>query len=336
MVTVTATDVSTLPRRSLAAPELVRAGLMSVGAAQPVTSFEAAELAAPFGRTGEWVEQRTGIRQLSRLAPGETLADLALRAARDAVGGSTGPLDLVIAASCSVRSDAEPLAPFLAAHLAPRAATIDLNAACAGFCYSLGVAQAAIATGSANRVLIVGAEQMSRLLDPADLGTSIIFGDGAGAAVVSALPDGADVAIGPVVWGSDGSGAEVIDMPGDGAYLRMQGQAVFRWAVDEMHHVATEACRRAGVGVEDIEVFVPHQANVRIVEAMAKRIGVAGTVARSVCTTGNTSAASIPLALTQLLADPAHRGRLALLIGFGAGLAYAGQVIRLPGGLTSL
>jgi 3-oxoacyl-[acyl-carrier-protein] synthase-3 len=179
-------------------------------------------------------------------------------------------------------------------------------------------------------VLVIAAEQMSALIDPADLGTSIIFGDGAGAAVLGPAAGHAQ-GVGPVVWGSDGDRSQLIACSPDGL-LRMAGREVFRWAVERMPEIALAACARAGVDIGDIAVFVPHQANGRIIDAVATKLGFAdAVVASDIRESGNTSAASIPIAITRVLEqDPSLTGRLALLLGFGAGLAYAGQVVRLP------
>jgi 3-oxoacyl-[acyl-carrier-protein] synthase-3 len=205
-----------------------------------------------------------------------------------------------------------------------------INAACSGFCLAISSADTFIRAGMARCVLVVAAEQMSALLDPEDLGTSIIFGDGAGAAVLG--PAATDVpGVGPVVWGSDGERRELIACDEAGV-LRMAGREVFRWAVECMPAVALDACRQAGVDIADIDVFVPHQANGRIIAAITSGLGLSDTiVAYDISESGNTSAASIPIALTRLLErDAALSGRLALLLGFGAGLTYAGQVVRLP------
>jgi 3-oxoacyl-[acyl-carrier-protein] synthase-3 len=171
---------------------------------------------------------------------------------------------------------------------------------------------------------------MSGLLDPTDLGTSIIFGDGAGAAVLG--PTGNhEHGVGPVVWGSDGNGTDLIACDSD-RRLRMAGREVFRWAVESMPPVALDACARAGVDISDIGVFVPHQANAWIIDAITAKLGLTDAViARDITQSGNTSAASIPIALTRLLEqDASLSGQLALLLGFGAGLSYPGQVVRLP------
>jgi 3-oxoacyl-[acyl-carrier-protein] synthase-3 len=327
-VTITRPTLSLRPSPS----KSYGARLLGVGAAQPRESIDAADIGARYGRSAEWIEARTGIQRLRRVADGGRLIDLALDAARDAIAAAgTSAIDVVICATCSTRPGHHPLSPRLQAELAPGAATFDLNAACAGFSYAISTADALIRAGSARRVLVVGADQLSDLIDPDDLGTGIIFGDGAGAAVLGAGSDD-QTFIGPVVWGSDGDQAAVISFPEGDPFMRMAGQQVFRWAVAEMPAVALAACAKAGVEPAEIEVFVPHQANLRIIDAIAKKIGVEhAIISADVVVSGNTSAASIPIAMTRLLASGAARsGQLALLIGFGAGLSYAAQVIRLP------
>ena len=212
--------------------------------------------------------------------------------------------------------------------------------------------------GSASTVLVVGAEKLSDFTDPTDRSTAFIFGDGAGAVLVTGSTE---PGIGPTVWGSDGGQWDAINMtrPWVGSapaaeladpiavavadepreshverqHLRMAGQTVFRWAVWQMAPAARKALEAAGVEADDLAAFVPHQANARIIDAMAKQLGLPAhvPVARSIVDTGNTSAASVPLALDRMLTEgTAAPGGLALLIGFGAGLSYAGQVVRLP------
>ncbi|MDP9094206.1 MAG: beta-ketoacyl-ACP synthase 3 [Actinomycetota bacterium] len=323
------------PARSLASsnPPYSGARLLGFGAAQPAAVTTGTELGARYGRSAEWIEARTGIRELRRLGTGELIGELALSAARDAIAGSHLPaeqIDLVIAASCSNRAGSPTLSSIVAGGLASSAAQLDLNGACSGFCYGISTADALIRAGSVRHVLLVAAEHMSDLIDPDDVGTGIIFGDGAGAAVLG--PNlGAEPAIGPVAWGSDGSNSTLIEF-GDEPYMRMQGRQVFRWAVECIHHVALEACAKAGISPRDIDVFVPHQANLRIGSAIAEKLGLSNAVvSEDIVISGNTSAASIPIAVTRLTQSGRVRpGQLALLVGFGAGLAYAAQVVRLP------
>jgi 3-oxoacyl-[acyl-carrier-protein] synthase-3 len=322
------------PVRLSRPPTTFGARLSGFGAAQPDGLLSGAELGARVGRTADWIEARTGIRELRTLSPDARIIDLALRASTDALasaGIDPATIDLVIGATCSIRTGSPQLSTQVSRVLAPDAATMDINAACAGFCYSLATADSLIRQASARRVLVVAAEHMTGLVDPTDLGTSIIFGDGAGAAVLDAAPDDGFY-LGPVAWGSDGASAHLITIPDGEQFMTMAGQQVFRWATTEMQHVALEACRLAGVTPADIDVFVPHQANARIVDALTTQIGLEhATVSRDICTSGNTSAASIPIAINRLINDGhVHSGQIALVLGFGAGLAYAAQVVRLP------
>jgi 3-oxoacyl-[acyl-carrier-protein] synthase-3 len=208
----------------------------------------------------------------------------------------------------------------------------DLNAACAGFCYALANAADAVRAGTARYVLVIGSEKMTAWIDPHDRSTCIIFADGAGAAVVGPVADGEPAGIGPVVWGSAGDLAAKIGIPDRHSYMYQEGQAVFRWATTAMHPIAIQACERAGVAVSDLSAFVPHQANLRIVEAIARRLGVPRErVADDIVHAGNTSSASIPLALARMTErGDLKSGSPALLLGFGAGMCYAAQVITVP------
>lgn len=325
--------VATRPALRVDAPGTHRTAgsrLLGFGSAQPDHVVAGGELGERFGRTAEWIHTRTGIRSVRRLGPSDDIVDLATRAGRSALTNAGLPadrIDLVITASCSIPTEASER---IAHELAPGAGRLAVNAACSGFSYAVSMADALIRAGSARNVLLVAAEHMSRLIDPEDLGTSIIFGDGAGAAVAGPAR-GVEIGVGPVVWGSDGGHAQLLACSSDGL-LRMAGQEVFRWAVETMPAVALSACARAGVSIHDIEVFVPHQANLRIVNAIAQKVGLRrAVIASDVSESGNTSAASIPIALAKLVERrEVRRGQLALLIGFGAGLAYAAQVVAMP------
>jgi 3-oxoacyl-[acyl-carrier-protein] synthase-3 len=220
------------------------------------------------------------------------------------------------------------------------AAAYDISAACAGYCYGIGQADALVRSGAARHVLVIGAEKMSEFVDPTDRSISFLLGDGAGAVVVgpSDFPG-----IGPTVWGSDGSQAQAIrqthswlatrDEGAGWPTLRQEGQSVFKWAVWQMAPVAQKALDAAGVTADQIDAFIPHQANMRIIDQMIKQLKLPETVvvARDIADTGNTSAASIPLATERLLREgQVSSGALALQIGFGAGLVYAAQVVVLP------
>jgi 3-oxoacyl-[acyl-carrier-protein] synthase III len=308
--------------------------LVSIAAARSATRVSGAALGAPFAKDAGWIEARTGIRELGRLSSAQDIAEIAVEAGRVALlrARLTEPIDLVITASCSTPGEPGGTGggQAIGARLAPHAPWFEINSACSGFSYALAAADAHIRAGDAKHVLIIAAEHMSRLIDPADLGTSIIFGDGAGAAVIAASSRG--TGIGPVVWGSDGAQSTLIACEERRGRLRMDGPQVFRWAVESVPPLALEACRRAGVRVDDIDVFVPHQANVRIIDSIARKLGLhRAVVATDIRTAGNTSAASIPMALARLAERGLTRaGQLALVVGFGAGLAYAGQVIELP------
>ncbi|WP_369800521.1 beta-ketoacyl-ACP synthase III [Alloactinosynnema sp. L-07] len=314
------------------------ARMVGTGAYRPAEAVASEVIAARFGRTGDWIRERTGISSRRFAGSDETIEGMAVEAGRRALDNAGVPgsaVDLVIVASCSQPVPIPSIAVGVAARLgAPHAAAYDLNAACSGFCYSLAVAADAIRGGSARTVLIVGAEKMTSWVDQADLGTSIIFGDGAGAVVLT----GSDTpGIGPIVWGSDGSASDLIHVPA-GGLMHMEGQAVFRWATTEIHPIALQACDRAGVRPGDLAAIVPHQANLRIVEALAKKLGATdAVVARDVVDCGNTSAASIPMAMDRMLTEgQVDPDALALLVGFGAGLTYAAQVVRFPSALAAV
>jgi 3-oxoacyl-[acyl-carrier-protein] synthase-3 len=313
------------------------ARILAVGGYQPDNVVTNDDLAAVMDTSDEWIRSRVGIASRRIAAPEETVADMAVAAAGKAVAGSgisPANIDLVIVATCSP----EALIPNVSAAVAYRLGIVapgayDLNAACAGFCYALATASDAIRAGSARHVLVIGAEKMSAWVDRADRSTSIIFGDGAGAAVVGPVHDADDEpGIGPVVWGSAGDLADMIVVKDRTSFLAQEGQAVFRWATSKLHPIGLAACERAGVRPQDLAAFVPHQANLRIIEAVARKLGVPRErVADDIIHAGNTSSASIPLALARMTEHgELHSGAAALLLGFGAGMCYAAQVITVP------
>jgi 3-oxoacyl-[acyl-carrier-protein] synthase-3 len=238
---------------------------------------------------------------------------------------------MVVLASASLKHPIPGIGPQVAHRLGiPRPGAFDLNAGCAGFCYSLEMASNAVRAGSARNVLVVGVERLTDVTDLSDRATAVIFADGAGAAVVGASDE---PGIGPVAWGSDGDQYSAIEIAAGTGTMVMAGQAVYRWATTKLAAALEEAMESAGVTPDDIDVFAPHQANLRIIESMHKRLGFPErtVVARDIVTSGNTSAASIPLALSALLeSGQAKSGDLALVLGYGAGLTFAGQVLRLP------
>jgi 3-oxoacyl-[acyl-carrier-protein] synthase-3 len=321
------------------------ARITGVGAYRPERVVTNEEICRYIDSSDEWIRERSGIVTRRFAAKDETVVDMGEAASREALGaaGLTGAdIDVVVLATVTHLLQTPAAAPLVAHRLgATPAAAFDVSAACAGFCHGISLANDMVRGGTARHVLVIGVEKLSDITDPRDRGSAFIFGDGAGAVVVSA----SDVpGIGPTVWGSDGGGGDFItqNQPWDQLRddpqlewptLRMAGQSVFRWAVWQMAPVAMKAIEAAGVQPDDLDAFIPHQANVRIIDAMVKQIRLPEhvAVARDIVDTGNTSAASIPLAMHRMVADgTAPSGGLALLIGFGAGLAYAAQVVRLP------
>jgi len=281
----------------------------------------------------EWIKTRVGIAERRWADPGETVVDMAEQAASKALASSgvaTSDIDLVLVATCTMPTPVPAAAPHLADRLGIEApGAYDVNSGCSGFVYAINAAAAAVLTGQARNVLVVASERFSGWLDMNDRSTCIILGDGAGAAVIgpSDTPG-----LGPVVWGSDGAEYDTVAIDETSRFFRQEGQAVYRWATSKMAPIGIEACKLAGVAPEDIAAFVPHQANLRIIDALARRINLPNAiVARDIVTSGNTSAATIPLALSRMV----ERGEVAsgapvLLLGFGSGLAYAGQVVLAP------
>jgi 3-oxoacyl-[acyl-carrier-protein] synthase-3 len=312
------------------------ARILAFGGYQPDTVVTNDDLAKRVDTNDEWIRSRVGIESRRIAGPDESVADMATAAGGKALaasGLSPDAIDLVIVATCSTILPMPSVAAITAFRLGIAApGAYDLNAACAGFCYALATASDAVKSGSARNVLVIGAEKMSDWVDWDDRSTCIIFADGAGAAVVTATGEGEPSGIGPVVWGSAGDQGNKIQVTGRTGAITQDGQAVFRWATTAIAPVALRACERAGVSPADLSAFIPHQANLRIIEAIARKLGIPREkVADDIVHSGNTSSASIPLALSRM----AEQGRLesgtpALLIGFGAGLSYASQVVTLP------
>ena len=306
--------------------------LLGLGQHRPPRVVTNDDLAATLETDDQWIRERTGIgaRRLAADDAGVVTmaADASAKALADA-GVDAGDVDLVIVATCTMPTSIPGAAAQVASALgATRAGAFDLNAACAGFCYGLSVAADAVRSGTARNVVVVGAEKLSDWVDWTDRRSAILFGDGAGATVVGPAPSGQGSGIGPVVWGSDGTRAGLIDVPAGGK-LRLDGPAVFRWATTSLADVARSACAAAGIEPTELAAFVPHQANMRIVEAVARRLGAPdAVVADDITDTGNTSAASVPLALGRLRDEGrVVAGDRALLLAFGAGLTWAGQVV---------
>ena len=313
------------------------ARILAFGGYQPSNVVTNEDLAKTVDTSDEWIRSRVGIASRRVAGPEETVADMAVAAGGKALassGLSPADIDLVIVATCTPESPIPNLSAAVAYRLGISApGAYDLNAACAGFCYALANASDAVRTGTARHVLVIGAEKLSSWLDWTDRSTCIIFADGAGAAVVGPVTEpGQQPGIGPVAWGSAGDLADKICIADRNSFIFQAGQAVFRWATTELHPVARAACERAGVAPQDLDVFVPHQANLRIVEAIARKLGVSkARVADDIIEAGNTSSASIPLALSRMIErNEISSGEHALLLGFGAGMCYAAQVITVP------
>jgi len=318
--------------------------IYAMGAARGENAVPNDDLVGPIDSSDEWIRQRTGIITRARADKDTGALELATDAAREAVdkaGIDPAEIDLVIVATISNVRQTPSISAIVADRIgANPAAAYDMNAACAGYCYAIAQADALIRAGAARYAVVIGAEKLSDVVDPTDRSISFLLGDGAGAAL---LGPSDSPGISATQWGSDGSKADLVTMNAtltdfrDGVSpwptLRQEGPSVFRWAVWEMAKVAKQTLDAAGVAPEDLAAFIPHQANMRIVEEFAKQLKLPDTVAiaNDITTTGNTSAASIPLATHRLLQErPELSGGLALQIGFGAGLVFAAQVVVLP------
>jgi 3-oxoacyl-[acyl-carrier-protein] synthase-3 len=316
------------------------ARLLGLGSTQPEKVVTNDDLAQRMDTNDQWIRERVGIRSRRIAEEGTLLVDMAVEAGERAVkdaGLTPTEVDTVIVATCTMPTPIPNAAAQTAERIGiPAPGAFDLNAACAGFCYGIGTAADLVRSGSSRHVLVIGAEKLSDWIDWSDRSTAIIFADGAGAAVVGPAPDEASVGIGPLAWGSAGDMSQTIQINPETQALYQEGQAVFRWATTKIAPVALRAIELAGITPADIDVFVPHQANLRIVDAVARRLRAAGArddmvVADDIVDSGNTSSASIPLALDHMRADGRVRsGDTVLLVGFGAGLSYAGQVVVCP------
>lgn len=336
--------------------------ILSVGGYRPANRVTNDELAGPIDSSDEWIRQRTGIVTRQRADAETSLVDMALAAGRQAIErAELEPSDIgaVILATVTFPYPTGSGAAIIAGELGIHVPAYDISAACAGYCYGVAQADALVRSGMAENVLVIGAEKLSDFVDPTDRSISFLLGDGAGAVVVGPSNE---PGISKSNWGSKGEDWEMIRMtrsniemrdiiqeveetgdataitePGSKGSvwptLRQEGPSVFRWAVWEMAKVAKQTLTDAGVEPEDLAAFLPHQANMRIIDEFAKQLGLPESVAigRDIEDAGNTSAASIPLAMDRLLQEqPDLSGGLALQIGFGAGLVYGAQVVQLP------
>lgn len=318
--------------------------IYALGASRGELAVTNDEIAGPIDSSDEWIRQRTGIITRRRATAGTSLMDMSVAASKEAIEKSKvnpAEIDAVILATISFPYQTPSGATLLAEKVgAIGAAAYDISAACAGYCYGIAQADSLIRSGTARYVLVVGAEKLSDFIDPTDRSISFLLADGAGAAIVGPSDH---PGISKTVWGSDGSNWDKVGMTGslvdfrDGKMawptLVQEGQSVYRWAVWEMVKVAKQALEESGLEAGDLAALVTHQANLRIIDEFAKQLGLPESVvvAKDIVDTGNTSAASIPLAMHRLLAEgQVKSGGYALEIGFGAGLAYAAQVVELP------
>ncbi|MFJ8578452.1 beta-ketoacyl-ACP synthase III [Micromonospora sp. NPDC093277] len=309
--------------------------IIAMGHYQPSRVVTNDDLAQLVDTNDEWIRDRVGIAT-RRIAGDETVADMAAAAAGKALANSgltAADIDLVVVATCTSIDRSPNVACRVAAKLGINApGAFDVNTACSGFAYALGTVDHAIRAGASRNAIVIGAEKLSDFTDWTDRSTCIIFGDGAGAAVVTAAAADEPAGVGPVVWGSVPEKSDAVRIEGWRPYVAQEGQTVFRWATTALAPLALQACEKAGVTPAELAAFVPHQANARIIDGIVKRLGIPDAIiAKDIVESGNTSAASIPLALSKLVERrEIPTGAPVLLFGFGGGLTYAGQVVRCP------
>ena len=319
--------------------------ILSVGAYRAPRLVSNEEIVSKIDSSDEWIRQRTGI-ETRRFADSDVdVIDMAEAASLEAIkraGITVDQIDTVIFASITYPFQTPSAATGLIARLGNfKAAAMDLGAACAGFTYGVGLASDLVRGGTSKYVLVVGSEKFTDFLNLEDRATAFIFADGAGAVIIGPAPE---PGIGPTIWGSDADSRDAIWMNpswlefknnpnAPWPFIAQEGQKVFRWAVFSISKIGNASIDAAGISPEELKAFIPHQANLRIIETMAKDMKLPDSIviADDIRETGNTSAASIPLAMDTLLNNhPELHGGLALIIGYGAGLVYAGQVVKLP------
>ena len=327
--------------------------ILGYGAARGEVLVHNNDIVEAINSSDEWITQRTGISTRHRASENQSVADLAFGSAHDALaaaGVEGADIGAVIVSTISHPYATPSLATLVAEEIGSTCPAYDISAACAGFCYGIAQADALVRSGAAQNVLVIGVEKLSDFIDNTERSISFLLGDGAGAAVVGVSDE---PGIAPTVWGSDGSRWGTVGMThslldirnrdfvqnpvGEDEKiwptLRQDGPSVFRWAVWEMAKVAQQALEAAGITADELGALIPHQANARIIDQMAKTLKLPESVAiaRDIADAGNTSAASVPLAAHRLLREnPELSGKFALQIGFGAGLAFAAQVVVLP------
>ncbi|MET9532652.1 beta-ketoacyl-ACP synthase III [Streptomyces sp. NPDC006649] len=307
--------------------------IAALGHYQPAKVLTNDDVAALVDTSDEWIRTRVGIKTRHIAGPEEPVDELAAQAgakALAAAGRAPGEIDLVLVATSTAIDRSPNMAARVAAKLGMASpATMDVNVVCSGFTHALAIADHAVRAGSAERALVIGADKMAEIADWTDRSTCVLVGDGAGAAVVEACEEDG---IGPVLWGSVPAMGNAVRIEGTPPRFAQEGQSVYRWATTQLPPIARKVCEKAGVTPEELAAVVLHQANLRIIEPVAAKIGaVNAVIARDVVDSGNTSAASIPMALSKLVERrEIPSGAPVLLFGFGGNLSYAGQVVRCP------
>lgn len=325
----------------------IRAGILGTGSALPSRVLTNADLEQMVDTNDEWIVTRTGIKERRIAAPDEATSDFAVPASERALemaGVRAEEIDLILVATVTPDMMFPSTACVVQERIgATHAAAFDLSAACSGYLYGLSVASAFVATGQYRYVLVIAADVLSRIVDYTDRSTAVLFGDGAGAAVVG--PVEGDRGLLAFDLGADGSGGKFLHMPAGGSrmpasyasidahmhYLKMEGQETFKFAVKAMASSTEKVLERAGLSREEIDVLVPHQANIRIIEAARKRFGLdEHKVVLTIHKYGNSSASSIAIALDEAIrSGRAEPGHVVVLVGFGAGLTWGAAAVRL-------
>ncbi|HSO92176.1 MAG TPA: beta-ketoacyl-ACP synthase III [Arthrobacter sp.] len=306
--------------------------IIGTGSFQPARVLTNDDLSLIVETSDAWIRERVGI-QTRRIADTETVADLALGAATEALqdaGIDAAELDLIVVATVTAKDRSPSTAGRVSASLGTGSPTVlDINVACSGFTHAMAIADHAIRAGSAKTAMVIGAEKLTDFTDWSDRSTCVLVGDGAGAVILTAA---ADPGVSPVCWGSVPALAHAVRIEEPSLYFEQEGLSIYRWAITQAAQLARRTCEMAGIAPENLAGFIPHQANLRIIEPLARQLGIAQDItARDIVTSGNTSSASIPIALAKLV----RSGNLppdspVLLFGFGGGFSYAGQVIRTP------
>ncbi|MFE6427717.1 MULTISPECIES: beta-ketoacyl-ACP synthase III [Streptomyces] len=313
-----------------AANDRVGAVVTGLGTCLPETVITNDEVSRHLDTDHAWIHSRTGIERRRRVSAGTSTGDLAATAGAAALkSAGRDDCDLVLLATTTPDRRCPATAPRVASRLGLRAAAFDLSAVCSGFVYGLSVADAMITAGTCERALVIGADVYSSIVDPGDRGTAVIFGDGAGAVLLERGRTGEPGAVLHTELGSDGTGDDLITIPPQGEYLTMRGSDVYTRAVTTMTESARSVAAHAGWDLADVDAFVGHQANLRILTSVAKRLGLPRErVVSNIADVANTAAASIPLAL----ADAAAEGRIGsgdrlLLTAFGGGLTWGSAAV---------